>query len=429
MGSPECLNKHYEFRDHVARRPASNVVVTSADLVDDPLSAMHVSNREKYREAAKTIDVSRGQEFPGFLLTDASPIARDDVFVDTVYANTDRQQVGLENASQVYSAFVRIPDIHQALLVNPYDTSPGTPVKTQEKRDLYIQLHTRCVFDPNAIQGAPSKAVFAPVVVKFVDNDMSHARIIDIGAASSLPIPPLLPSEREATNRTPTHLLGDFDSLEGVDFDQECEEDGLIAGTDERRIGSEDIHHTLTDIFPSAQLPYDASEEPVPPRITSPMCLRDHPVHREQRAHNGTDISWGRNVEGKRILAPYEGTVVYTNRTRPVDELGDAGYYLVIYHGESESGNSVYTRYLHLQENSIRLNAGNKVETGQYIGKVGKTGLGTGPHLHYEIRLNMQEPFWNPTGNAIPAFVYQPGRLGSPETPSGDSSISPGVSY
>jgi hypothetical protein len=183
MGSPECLNKHYQNRDHVTRRPASNVVVTSADLVDDPLSAMLVSNREKYREAAKTIDVSRGQKFPGFLLTDASPIARDDVFVDTVYANTDRQQVGLENASQVYGAFVRIPDIHQALLVNPYDTSPGTPVKTQEKRDLYIQLHTRCVFDPNVIQGAPSKAVFTPVVVEFVDNDMSHARIIDIGSS------------------------------------------------------------------------------------------------------------------------------------------------------------------------------------------------------------------------------------------------------
>jgi murein DD-endopeptidase MepM/ murein hydrolase activator NlpD len=248
-----------------------------------------------------------------------------------------------------------------------------------------------------------------------------------LAAASSLPIPPLLPSEREATNRTPTNLLGDFDSLGAVDFDKNVKKTVLSQVTDEKRIGSVDVHHTLTDIFPSAQLPYDASEVSDPPRITSPMCLRDHPVHREQRPHNGTDLSWGPGVEGKRILAPYEGTVVYSNKTRPVDELGDAGYYLVIYHGESENNNRVYTRYLHLQENSIRLNAGNRVETGQYIGKVGNTGLGTNAHLHYEIRLNMQEPFWNPTGNAIPAFVYRPGRGGNP--PDGGSSLETRVTY
>jgi len=57
------------------------------------------------------------------------------------------------------------------------------------------------------------------------------------------------------------------------------------------------------------------------------------------------------------------------------------GNTLVIDHGRD-----ITTLYGHLQR--MLVNAGDKVERGQHIGSVGNTGRSTGPHLHYEVRIN-----------------------------------------
>ncbi len=95
--------------------------------------------------------------------------------------------------------------------------------------------------------------------------------------------------------------------------------------------------------------------------------------------HTGMDISTGSNssnIYGKSIVAANTGTVAYVKH-------GTTGYgkYLIIDHG-----GGITTLYAHTS--SILVSVGQTVSRGQVIAKVGNTGWSTGPHLHFEIRIN-----------------------------------------
>ncbi|HTJ01527.1 MAG TPA: M23 family metallopeptidase, partial [Methylovirgula sp.] len=61
----------------------------------------------------------------------------------------------------------------------------------------------------------------------------------------------------------------------------------------------------------------------------------------------------------------------------------DGGYGNMV---EVDHGNGLRTRYAHLSSISVR--QGEKVEIGEVVGHIGETGRATGPHLHYETRIN-----------------------------------------
>ena len=88
--------------------------------------------------------------------------------------------------------------------------------------------------------------------------------------------------------------------------------------------------------------------------------------------HTGTDFG---RIVGTPVYAPADGAVVYTGT------LTVRGNVIVLDHGWG-----VMTGYWHLS--AIHVNAGDVVEQGQHIGDIGNTGLSTGPHLHWEMRVN-----------------------------------------
>ena len=108
-------------------------------------------------------------------------------------------------------------------------------------------------------------------------------------------------------------------------------------------------------------------------RVTSNFNPRRfHPITRQVRPHNGTDYG---APTGTPIWAAGDGRVTrsaYNNRN---------GHYIFIRHG-----NNIETRYLHLSRRQV--NVGDRVRQGQTIGRVGATGMATGPHLHYEFLVN-----------------------------------------
>ena len=106
--------------------------------------------------------------------------------------------------------------------------------------------------------------------------------------------------------------------------------------------------------------------------VTSDFGLRPDPYSAEREMHGGMDIA---TQHGQSVVAPSDGTVVF-NGTE-----GGYGKVLVIDHGYG-----VKTRYGHFSEIFVRL--GEKVSRGQKVGAVGNTGRSTGPHLHYEVRVN-----------------------------------------
>lgn len=111
---------------------------------------------------------------------------------------------------------------------------------------------------------------------------------------------------------------------------------------------------------------------PVRGWVTSDFGSRLDPYTSERVMHSGLDIS---GAHGKEIIAPSDGTVVFA----AVE--GGYGNVLVIDHGYG-----VKTRFGHLA--TIGVKPGEKVKRGQIIAQMGNTGRSTGPHLHYEVRVN-----------------------------------------
>ena len=101
---------------------------------------------------------------------------------------------------------------------------------------------------------------------------------------------------------------------------------------------------------------------------------RKHPVLNKIRAHTGVDYA---APKGTPIISTSSGTVSF------IGNKGGYGKLIEIKHSEDYS-----TRYAHLNKFKKGLSLGDKVSQGEIIGFVGKTGLATGYHLHYEFRVN-----------------------------------------
>lgn len=112
--------------------------------------------------------------------------------------------------------------------------------------------------------------------------------------------------------------------------------------------------------------------------ITSPFGRRIHPITGTVKDHKGIDIGGPGGINGVAIIASADGVVA----TSAYDADG-YGNYIIITHE-----NGYQTRYAHNTRNIV--SRGDNVTRGQVIAYVGTTGASTGPHLHFEVRLNGQ---------------------------------------
>ena len=111
---------------------------------------------------------------------------------------------------------------------------------------------------------------------------------------------------------------------------------------------------------------------PVEGQITGSFGERIDPFNGEGAFHSGVDISAG---YGQSVVAPADGTIVFA------DFMGGYGRAIVVDHGHG-----ITTRYGHLANFAVI--SGQRVHRGDTLGYVGLSGRSTGPHLHYEVRIN-----------------------------------------
>lgn len=120
---------------------------------------------------------------------------------------------------------------------------------------------------------------------------------------------------------------------------------------------------------------------PVAGRITSKFGYRIHPVTKKLSFHTGIDIA---NDEGTPIAAALPGII------KDVGVSDAYGNYVLM-----DNGGGVETFYGHCEK--VIAPKGAVVRAGDIIAKLGNTGISTGPHLHFEIRVNnvYTNPLWN----------------------------------
>jgi murein DD-endopeptidase MepM/ murein hydrolase activator NlpD len=111
---------------------------------------------------------------------------------------------------------------------------------------------------------------------------------------------------------------------------------------------------------------------PVPGEIKSTFGWRHHPFIGSDAHHNGVDIpTW----TGSPVRSAGDGVVVYSGWSKGY------GNTIMIDHG-----NTYQTIYAH--NSMLLVRTGQRVAKGQMLAKAGSTGLSTGPHVHYEVRVN-----------------------------------------
>lgn len=107
-------------------------------------------------------------------------------------------------------------------------------------------------------------------------------------------------------------------------------------------------------------------------RVGSPFGMRYHPILHYWRLHAGVDLG---AASGTPIYAAADGTVIACGYS------GGAGNMTTIDHG-----GGVTTDYFH--QSRLACSSGQQVKVGQLVGYVGTTGLSTGPHLHFQVKVN-----------------------------------------
>ncbi len=130
----------------------------------------------------------------------------------------------------------------------------------------------------------------------------------------------------------------------------------------------------LTDYFQDQKFLLASTPSIWPARgwVTSDFGQRLDPYTADRMMHEGMDIA---AEPGKPIYSPSNGMVVYAGPE------GNYGNVILLDHGYG-----IKTRYGHLAQMLVK--AGDRVKRGEQLGSVGTTGRSTGPHLHYEVRVN-----------------------------------------
>lgn len=119
-------------------------------------------------------------------------------------------------------------------------------------------------------------------------------------------------------------------------------------------------------------------------QVTSEFGMRIHPVFKTRRMHKGIDLQ---APSGSPVVSVYDGRVLATRTERNAKTRKMKGYgnYVIVIHPQKQ----IETLYAHLS--AFKTQAGKPVSQGELIALSGNTGIGTAPHLHFEVHVSKNQ--------------------------------------
>ena len=290
--------------------------------------------------------------------------------IDTTQVELDRQEALL--AARIESSYKSGNDVYLQLLLDSTDIEDFI-ARTElvmrvieSNHDLTVDLEDTRI----AIEKAQAAVERYKETVdqKLAEAEAERNRLTDLRDQQQAKL-----DEQESTQNNKSALVAENEANAARLIAQaEAEE------AESERI-AEELYGTGSGYFSGVmKFPVPGWEQT--PSGGSAFGWRIHPILGYKKFHTGIDIgssAVGKNINGATIVAAADGEVIYAAYR------GGYGYCTMIDHG-----NGIVTLYAHQQAGSLKVSVGDTVTRGQAIGKVGTTGLSTGPHLHFEVRLN-----------------------------------------
>lgn len=208
---------------------------------------------------------------------------------------------------------------------------------------------------------------------------ISYDEPADSGGASDVPADSSPGSQAPSSGEEGTDGTGKSDAPEGQGGEAPVNAD-LTSGKWQAPANASFGPYLITAVF----------TKPVEGTVTSPFGYREHPITGKLDFHTGIDIA-----------APL-GTAIFCAMDGKVEEVGwDSTYgnYVIVRHSDT-----LQTFYGHME--SISVEPGYALNRGEVLGTVGTTGISTGPHLHFEIRIDniRYNPLWIYQGEGLHEF-------------------------
>ena len=377
------------LRDFVARHPKHVTAVLAAVLLGGGGGAFAVANlgpdaaNLPVRTLVETLSTPNLDAQVEALEQQTLKLYRNDITRGSDTAESLLRRLGLVDAAA--AAYIRkTPEVRQALLNR---SGRNVSVEANEQQQL-LTLTTRWLKNDNDSQFQRM------VITRDADNKFS-VRMSGGTVNSSL----YEASDEARLPETVTRQLADVFSGQ-IDFHRalrkgavfsvvyetlEAEGEPLRAGrllsaeiTNDQKTynavwfqepGQKGAYYTLKGdslrrAFLASPVPYS--------RRTSGFGMREHPILHTQRAHLGVDYA---APTGTPVMSVADGVVVESGFQ------GAFGNMVVVQHNARQS-----TVYAHLSRMNVK--RGQTIKQGDIVGAVGTTGLSTGPHLHFEFRIN-----------------------------------------
>lgn len=275
----------------------------------------------------------------------------------------------------------------QNFTTNSIDTKISNAVSTTQgvvitQNDKLVDMNNSNYYDYFCYEGKDS------------DSDQAYFKMIQENEEEQLLIP--LDWAKDNVNGDPNNVLPNGDYQTSGKYDGQCQKEGMsLYGA--KYLLNKKMHAYTTFRILKYYYGYDIEFNKVSniiastggcyywpttsTRITSFFGPRTAPILGASTNHGALDIGVARNGD---VYATASGTVIHVTSGCSEGQTecgGGYGNYIKIDHG-----NGISSLYAHL--NTIKVSIGDTVSQGQVIAASGNTGRSTGPHLHFEIRIN-----------------------------------------
>lgn len=239
----------------------------------------------------------------------------------------------------------------------------GYAAKIAEQTD---GIYAKALADQNTAQSLTDQAEVASEIRKELEAEAAVA--FEAANAAAIRAQRILDEQLENQAQLEAQLAVLIEKREATEEDYQA---GVIARQ----------QSVVRGMIDPGQISAQGWARPTGGYISSHFGNRIHPIYGIARFHAGIDLAHGC---GNPVYAAKEGTVSYAGW------LGTGGNFIRLNHGDG-----ITTGYMHLQNGSLYVNFGERVQTGQLIARVGSTGGSTGCHLHFETRRNMvaEDPY------------------------------------